>query len=112
MFLCCEPSYYSVRPPCYDQVLTGILPHGDVDEYKMISSLTHGKRSFPPADQHQNQQLQDHVWDVIAACWSKKPKRRYKLSVVYRVFSGYSLQDALGNFNTHTDRHLTIAEKS
>jgi hypothetical protein len=78
----------------------------------MIADIGRGERPFRPTDPSQNKWLQDHVWDMITTCWSDKPRQRYKLSVVYRVFSGYSLQDALGNLNTHNDRNLMIAERS
>ena len=79
---------------------------------KVIDGIRLGERPSRPTDPYQNQQLQDPVWDTITTCWSDKPEQRYKLSVVYRVFSGYSLQDALGNLNTHNDRNLMIAERS
>jgi hypothetical protein len=78
----------------------------------VADAIENGERPSRPTDPYQNQQLQDPIWDTITTCWSDEPKQRYKLSVVYRVFSGYCLQDALGNFDTHNDRNLTIAERS
>jgi hypothetical protein len=78
----------------------------------VIADIRSGKRPSRPTDPSQNQWLQDCIWDTITTCWNDEPKQRYELSVVYRVFSGYSLQDALGNFNTHNDRNLMIAERS
>jgi hypothetical protein len=38
-FSYCEHPHYSVQSPCYDQVLTGILPYGNSDKNKMALIL-------------------------------------------------------------------------
>jgi hypothetical protein len=98
MFLCYEPTHYSVQSPCYDQVLTGILPYGDGDKDKVTNNIRHGKRPSRPTDPNQNQWLQDHIWDTITTCWSEKPQQRHKLSVVHHIFSMPSPQDTLVKF--------------
>jgi hypothetical protein len=112
MFLCCEPSYYSVQSPCYNQVLTGILPYGDSDKDKIATNIRRGKRPSRPMDPSQNQWLHNRVWDTITTCWGDKPEQRYELFVVYPVFLEYGWRGPLGNLNTRKDRNLTIAERS
>jgi hypothetical protein len=112
MFLCCELSYHSVQQPCYDQVLTGILPYDDSDKDKVVTDIRGGKRPSRPTDRSQNQWLPRPVWNVITTCWSTKPERRHELSVVYRVFSEYGRREALGNLHTRNGRNLTIAKRS
>jgi hypothetical protein len=113
MFLCCKLSYYLVQSPCYDQVLTGILPYGNNNRFRMAYNITYGKRPSRPTDPSQNKWLQDPVWDAIMTCWSDTPKQRYELSIVYHVFSGDGQLEAgnvrLGELNTHHNRDLTTA---
>ena len=114
MSLYSEPPYYSIRLPCYDQVLTGILPYNNGDKADVIADIRLGKRPLRPTDPNQNRWLQGHVWDTITTCWSDKPEQRYELSAVYHAFSEYGQQEDQGveqsNLNTHRDRDLTIPD--
>ena len=94
MFLRCKLSYYLVQLPCYDQVITGILPYGDSDKDKMVADISRGKRPSRPRGLSQNKWLHGPVWDAITTCWSDLPEQRYELSIVYRVFSEYGQREA------------------
>ena len=116
IFLYSEQSYDSVQPPCYDQVLTEILPYGDSDRYGIIVDIERGKRPSRPRNSSQNRWLQDPVWDTITTCWSDEPEERHELSVVYQIFSEYGQRDTwnvkLGDLYTYHSRHQTKAETS
>jgi hypothetical protein len=99
-----------------EQVFTGILPYDGGDKASIITDIRLGKRPPRPRDPSQNQWLQDHVWNTITACWSGEPAQRYELTVMYRVFLKHGMRGGwnvkMGNFNTHNDRNLMIAETS
>ena len=104
-----EQSCHTIRYPRYDQVLTGVLPYDLSNWRDVIACIVGGKRPSRPTDPTQNQWLHGPVWDVIATCWSDKPKRRCKLSVVHHVFSTSAPQNAEpdrpGDMNVHTNRN-------
>jgi hypothetical protein len=111
-----EPPHYSVRSPCYDQVLTGILPYGDSDREKIAADIRRGKRPSRRWGPGRNRQLHNAVWDTIKTCWSDKPEQRCELSVVYKIFSEYGRQETRniepGDLNTRHNGHLIAAEMS
>ena len=45
--------------------------------------------------------MQDRIWDTIVTCWNNEPADRYKLSVVYDIFSTRGPQDTQ---NTKSDK--------
>jgi hypothetical protein len=99
----------------YDQVLTGVLPYSGSEEADVIDNIRFGKPPPRPTDPSQNLWLQDPIWDTIVTCWTNKPERRCKLSVVYHVFLASSPQDAQnvkpdkpGDLNVQNSRTLTI----
>ena len=132
VFLCYEPSDYLIKPPRYDQVLTGLLPYsdndkdslvvkqplnynralrklfsyGDSDKDGLITHIKHGRRPSRPTDPSRNQWLQDPVWDTLTTCWNDKPEKRCELSIVHHVFSTSGLlntkPDKPGNLNVQS----------
>jgi hypothetical protein len=105
-----------IQSPRYGQVLTGILPYDGRDKDNVVADIALGKRPSRPNGQSQNQLLQDPIWDTITTCWSGKPRKRYKLSVVYSVFLKHSRREAQniepGNSDSQNNRNFTIAEGS
>ena len=96
-FKVCSPAVnhpYLIPLPCCGQVLTGILPYDGGDKADVVADIVLGKRPSRPTDPSRNRWLQDSVWDTIMACWSGKPEKRPKLSVVYRVFLKYGRREA------------------
>lgn len=91
MFLRCERFHYSLESPCYDQVLTGILPYGDSDRYTIAFPIIHGVRPSRPPDLIQGKWLQDPVWNVITTGWSEKPEQRCELPVMHHIFLASSI---------------------
>jgi hypothetical protein len=80
----------------------------------VIADIRLGKRPSRPTDPSQKRWLQDPVWDTIAKCWGDDPERRYKLSVVHRVFLKHGRREAQnvkpGNLDTYRDRSPAMAE--
>ena len=96
MYLFWKRSSYLKQLSCYNQVLTGVLPYHGSDGADIITQICAGKRPSRPIDSSQSRLLQDPVWNVITAGWHDKPRRRCKLSVIYRAFSPPSQQQQLG----------------
>jgi len=86
MYLCWEPSYYSIQSSRYNQVLTGVLPYNGSNVKDPIADIRAGKRPPRPIDSTQGQLLQDHVWDVITTGWHDQPNQRCELSVICHTF--------------------------
>jgi len=62
----------------------------------MFTDIQAGKRPSRPIDSSQSQLLQDPVWNVIAAAWHDKPRRRCKLLAIYYTLSPTSQQQQRG----------------
>ena len=62
----------------------------------MLTNIRAGERPSRPIDPNQGQLLQDPVWDVIATGWHNKPRRRCRLSAMYRTFLPPSQQGRRG----------------
>jgi hypothetical protein len=108
MSLYYEQSCHLIRFPRYYQVLTGVLPY-DISIFDVAVCISSGKKPSRPTGPTQNQWLHDPVWDMITTCWSDKPKRRCKLSVVHHVFSTSTSQtaepDDPGDMNVQIERN-------
>jgi hypothetical protein len=74
----------------------------------LVKDIRDDKRPPRPTDSNQNRRLQDPVWDTIATCWNKKPEQRYKLSVMYHVFSSLSPQDAQNAKSDKPERRVKL----
>jgi hypothetical protein len=103
--------------PCYEQVLTGVLPYGESDT--VIDDVICGKRPSRPTEPSQNRWLQRRVWVTISTCWNNEPAYRCELSTVHRVFSAPSAQaaqntksDKQGDLYAQKSRNLAIAERN
>jgi len=96
MCLFWKPPYALIQLSCYGQVLTGVSPYHGRDVSDVITDIRAGKRPSHPIDSNQSQLLQDPVWNVIETGWHNQPKRRCKVSVMYRVFSPPSEQQQPG----------------
>ena len=95
MLLSCELSHCLIQLFHSDQVFTGIPPYNDSTKDNLITHIKSGQRPLRPADQSQNQWLQDRVWEMITTSWSGKPQQRCELSVMHRVLSTPSRHDLL-----------------
>ena len=96
MCLFWKPSYYLIQSSCCNQIFTRVLPYHGSDTNDIITRVRAGERPSLPIDPSQNRWLQDPVWDTIKTGWHGQPKRRCKLSVMYRVFSPPSQRRQLG----------------
>ena len=85
------------QSPCYDQVLTGILPYDHHNGPTIITHIRSGARPSRPTDPSQNRWLHDLVWDEITTGWSHKKDQRSQLSVMYNAFSTSASQQGVRN---------------
>jgi len=83
-----------IRPSCYDQVLTGVVPYHGTDMMMMVYEVRAGRRPSRPTGSGQSRWLQDPVWDAITSGWHDRPKQRCQLSDMYNTFSLHNQQNS------------------
>jgi len=78
-----------------------VLPYDGIRNSRTVASrIKSGKRPPRPRDQDADRWLRDEVWDMISTCWSKNPKKRWKIHVVRELFLTMGHQGAdSGNGN-------------
>ena len=95
-FLHCELPCYLTQSPCYNQVLTGILPFDHPSRSQIAWHIRYAVEQARPRDPGQNLWLPDPVWNMITAGWNRKPEQRCELLTMHRVFLASSRQEDQG----------------
>ena len=72
------------------QVLTGILPYGQIRDGIIIFHVVTGDRPTRPSDARW---LEDRIWSMIMTCWSERREQRWGVHAVYNQFSTSSIRE-------------------
>ena len=76
---------------CY-KTLTEVLPYGNTRDGIITFHVVSGDRPPRPASARW---LQDHIWDMITACWSEDREQRWDVGAMYNKLSTSSVQEVL-----------------
>jgi len=86
-----ESDVYSFAMTAYE-VLTEVEPYANAHDGDIIIKVLAGNR--PPRPQG-TRWLLDPIWDMIKACWSKKPELRWDMSVVSQQLSVSNIREVV-----------------
>jgi len=82
--------------PHYYQVLTGVLPYVEMDDYDAVASrIQFGGRPLRPRNQDANRWLRRRVWVMITTCWNKDPVKRWEVPAMRELFSTLGPREVL-----------------
>ena len=112
----CKPNQAVTQPLHHHQVLTGVLPYGEVrGHYTLMVRIKSGERPARPTSPDGIRWLQDKVWDMITACWSENEAQRWRISAICNLFSAVSLlevQKVKSGNRASNIKNIVVTERS